>query len=230
MDKVIPIKKYSSRNAMIAKIHVAKKQLSMEDESYRALLKRVTGKESSADLTDSQLETVIKEFARLGFGAAKKHAGKTKLAPDDAQVALIRALWLNLYHLGELRDSSEEALASYCNRMSGVASLTWLHAEQYTRIINGLRGWLARAGWMGPDIETTRRIAEARHAQKIDAYEYNVNYQGIAAKAATIRAQYKLIDIEIAFIPELMPAHEMDRLIEELGVKCRAIKAAKVDA
>ncbi len=38
-----------SRASAIAKVHVAKKQLGLDDEAYRAVLRRVTGRDSAAD-------------------------------------------------------------------------------------------------------------------------------------------------------------------------------------
>lgn len=48
-------------------IHIAKKDLAMDDDTYRALLLRVTGKSSSKDLNDSERDALLKEFKRLGF-------------------------------------------------------------------------------------------------------------------------------------------------------------------
>lgn len=51
----------------IALIHVARRELSMADEDYRALLLRVAGVEHANDLTPSGFEAVMEEFKRLGF-------------------------------------------------------------------------------------------------------------------------------------------------------------------
>ena len=47
------------RRAMIAKIKIAQKDLAMDDAAYRALLTRVTGKNSAAVLDKGELEAVI---------------------------------------------------------------------------------------------------------------------------------------------------------------------------
>ena len=57
------------RNAELAKIHVAKKQLNLDDDTYRAILDRITGQTSAADLTARQRDALLKEFVRLGFRA-----------------------------------------------------------------------------------------------------------------------------------------------------------------
>ncbi|MDP1980497.1 gp16 family protein [Undibacterium sp.] len=61
------------RKAELAQIHIAKVQLAMADDTYRALLKRVAGKESSKDLTWQERKTLLDEFKRLGFKNKPKH-------------------------------------------------------------------------------------------------------------------------------------------------------------
>lgn len=56
-----------NRNSKIAKIKIAQKQLNMDDETYRALLMRLTGKSSCAQMNQPELEQVIREMQRLGF-------------------------------------------------------------------------------------------------------------------------------------------------------------------
>ncbi|GAB6035802.1 regulatory protein GemA [Fundidesulfovibrio butyratiphilus] len=61
-----------SRNSLLAKVHIAKKALGLDKdpETYRALLARVAGVESSGDCTVAQLTRVVAEFRRLGWQAA----------------------------------------------------------------------------------------------------------------------------------------------------------------
>ena len=56
----------------IQKIHIAQKELAMDDMTYRALLLRVTGKTSSKDLNDAERSALLKEFKRLGFKVKAK--------------------------------------------------------------------------------------------------------------------------------------------------------------
>lgn len=55
------------RRAQLAKIHIARQQLNMDDESYRAMLQRVAGVKSSKDLGPRQMSAVLAAFQRLGF-------------------------------------------------------------------------------------------------------------------------------------------------------------------
>ena len=43
----------SIKKAQLAKVHIAKQQLGMDDDSYRALLARVAGVKSAKDLAHS---------------------------------------------------------------------------------------------------------------------------------------------------------------------------------
>ena len=56
-----------SRRADLAKIHIAKKDLALSDDDYRAILTRVGGADSAADLDAKARGRVIGHFKRLGF-------------------------------------------------------------------------------------------------------------------------------------------------------------------
>lgn len=73
------------RNLQLSKIHIAKKDLGLDDETYRALLGRVAGVSSAKDLNPRQIGAVLAEFGRLGWESkpTKKHGRKApKAAPD----------------------------------------------------------------------------------------------------------------------------------------------------
>ncbi|WP_244903126.1 phage protein GemA/Gp16 family protein [Simonsiella muelleri] len=55
------------RQGLIAKIHVAKTQLALDDDNYRAILQRVTAKSSCAEMNLQELQRVMAEMERLGF-------------------------------------------------------------------------------------------------------------------------------------------------------------------
>jgi len=127
----------------LAKIHVAKKQLAMDDDSYRAMLRSVGGVESSKDLTPTAASRVLKHLERSGFKPVARLANKRSSA-DDAQSRKILALWLALHARGIVRNSSNEALAAYVKRQTGVEALQWLTAAQASRVIEALKKWLDR--------------------------------------------------------------------------------------
>lgn len=100
-----------SRASAIAKVHVAKKQLGLDDETYRAVLRRVSGRDSAAELNEVQLGNVIREFVRLGWtGGADLRTGRTSTG------RLIRALWRDAS-----REKSEASLRSMIRRILTLA-------------------------------------------------------------------------------------------------------------
>ena len=64
----------SGRKALLAKIHVAKKQLGLTEEEYRALLDGHFGAASAADLGLTDLKRLVLVLADYGFKPSKGHA------------------------------------------------------------------------------------------------------------------------------------------------------------
>lgn len=146
------------RRAELAAIHVAKKALALDDESYRAILQRVGGKPSAAQLDAAGRGAVIEHFRSLGFtrpamqrlGAAARRAaaGKSRRRPLEAKAV---ALWMSLYALGAVRDPAETAMDAFCRRTVKVDALRWCTPQQLVRVIQGLQDWCHREGFREPD-------------------------------------------------------------------------------
>ncbi|MFZ6675400.1 gp16 family protein [Undibacterium sp. Xuan67W] len=72
------------RQAEMAQIHIAKKELALEDDAYRALLLQVTGKTSSKDLTWQGRKALLDHFKKIGWKPKGKAGGRglPQVAPD----------------------------------------------------------------------------------------------------------------------------------------------------
>jgi phage gp16-like protein len=68
----------------LATIHIGKKQLALDDDTYRAMLRSVAGVESAKDLTSVGAAKVLKHMEHCGF--KPKHSGKRR-----PRVAVARA-------------------------------------------------------------------------------------------------------------------------------------------
>jgi phage gp16-like protein len=128
-----------ARRSRIAKIHIAKKELALVDESYRALLLRVTGFESCKDCSESQLDAILKEFHRLGY-ESKKRAMSARA--EHAYHRMIFSLWSALKPF--VQHHSEAALRSFVKRQTGHDAVQFLGPEDANDVIEGLKAWLAR--------------------------------------------------------------------------------------
>lgn len=125
----------SIRNVQLSKIHIAKKDLGLDDETYRALLARVAGVRSAKDLSPRQIGAVLAEFGRMGWESipAKNHGRKApKAAPDrEKLVGKIEAF------LAEAKRSWAYA-DGMAMRMFKVERVEWCDTDQLRRMIAAL--------------------------------------------------------------------------------------------
>jgi phage gp16-like protein len=130
-----------------AKVHVAKKRFRLDDETYRAMLKRVTGKSSSADLDAAELGRVLDEFKRLGFTEGNSFTKSIDDFDDpEPHARLIRALWADCVAAGVIHDASERALRKFIRRVARVDTIQWLDSRQANKVIEALKSMRARGG------------------------------------------------------------------------------------
>ncbi len=136
------------KNKLVAKVKIAQKQLQLDDDTYRDLLERVTGKRSAAKLTLIELDIVLEEMKSKGFKATRSNRAGTRPQSDDAQSRLIRSLWIQLHEAGKVRDPSEKALVNFAKGQfkttEGIEALQWLDSWQKSRLIESLKKWLDR--------------------------------------------------------------------------------------
>lgn len=135
--------------ANLAKIHIAKKELELDDQVYRDILRLRFKVDSAAKLNDRQCTVLLNDFQRRGW--KPRHGNKSPKPPQsrplsqDAMAKKARALWLGLYEMGIVRDPGESALGSYVKRMTGVEALQWLDGKQLWLVIESLKRWVKRA-------------------------------------------------------------------------------------
>ena len=136
--------KFNKKTKLIQLIHVGKTQLGLDDDLYREVLESCTGKTSSKLLNIGQLESVLDRMKQLGFQVESKDKTGVKNLADDAQSKLIRHLWLQLHKAGQVRNSSEKALAKFVENKVGVSALQFLSTKNADMIITHLRQWCKR--------------------------------------------------------------------------------------
>ncbi len=136
------------RRAMLAKIHLAAKQLTMDEDDYRQILREETGQASAGGCSDSELEKVIARLQRLGFKPLRNGRG-TATHPMARKA---RALWISLHQLGVVNNPSEQALEAFAKRQLGCDRLVWARQSDAFKLIEALKAMATRAGWrqVGP--------------------------------------------------------------------------------
>jgi len=130
------------RDRLIRLIHVAKRELMLEDDIYRATLIAVTGRSSSSELSVPELNAVLDHLKSKGFKVRPRKQSRALASSPDAKK--IRALWLFLHEIGAIKNPSEEALGAYVKRIAQVDALQWLDGKQSMRVIESMKKWAMR--------------------------------------------------------------------------------------
>ncbi|WP_333822836.1 gp16 family protein [Pinisolibacter sp.] len=128
--------------ALLAKVHIAKKDLALSDENYRAILVRITGRESSADCSEPQLVALLAEFRRLGW---KPKPGKGGSGFDKPHVRKIYALWREAGVVGAIDNASKEALRAFVARQTGKDAPEFCSPSEANKVSEGLKAMIRRA-------------------------------------------------------------------------------------
>lgn len=150
----------------LAAIHVGKKQLGLEDDDYRALLGRITGKRSAGALNEAERSKVLEEMRRLGFKPQSKGSRGTL---EGRYAKKLVALWISAWELGIVRNRSDKALIAFVKRQTGMDHVRFVHdPADAARAIEALKSWMAREG--GVEWPTKSETAEiARNNPGFDA-------------------------------------------------------------
>lgn len=140
-----------TRQRLIKLIHVARRELGLDEDTYRTMLRTAGGADSTTLMDVRALKAVVEHAKRAGFKvrATSKAASTSTARPDRRQdtsveARKVRALWLFLHHLGAVRDPSERALATYVKRIAKVDDLHWAPGAAMFKLIETLKKWAMR--------------------------------------------------------------------------------------
>jgi hypothetical protein len=134
-------------SSSIAAIHVAKKQLGLDDETYRAKLTVITGKPSVKDMSEDERQKVLTVFRSEGFkpAVARRPDGRQKLSGRYA--AKLQALWIAGWNLGVFKNRDDAALEAFIKRQTGLDAVRFCRDPQDAeKAIEAMKAWMAREG------------------------------------------------------------------------------------
>lgn len=129
---MLPVKD-RARQAMLAKIHIAKKELGLDDRAYRYVLVKTTGKGSCKNMTHMELEQVLDVFQRLGF-VPKKRAQVGFMIDKEGMIKRISALAELVMGKGW-----KKRVRGYVRKKYGVDDLRFLNKQGLTDVFAFLR-------------------------------------------------------------------------------------------
>lgn len=151
-----------SRVPLIKLIHVARRKLQLDDDTYRSVLMRITGKQSCRELRVGQLEDVLKALEDKGFKRTRPRSAVRRQRETDVS-AKVRGIWQQMHKDGFTHDGSDIALDAFVAKMTiktnegqGIATLAWCRGDDLLMVLESLKQWhiremkavLASSGWL----------------------------------------------------------------------------------
>lgn len=123
----------AKRKRELAQIHIAKSDLGLDDDTYRALLKDVAGVDSAAKLNAKQRTAVLERFKTKGWVNKKQNRGKSPSTaiPKEPLMSKIGALLADM----KLPWSYANGIAK---QMYKVSRVDWCNQNQLRGIITAL--------------------------------------------------------------------------------------------
>ncbi|UQZ89552.1 regulatory protein GemA [Deltaproteobacteria bacterium Smac51] len=136
----------NGRRGMLAKIHIAKKDLGLTDADYRHVLTVNYNVESAADLTDEQLNDLLNLFKQKGWKPLRKDVpadgnrrDSKPPVPKDRQ-PLVNKIEALLSEKGRLegRRVSWKYAEAILKKQGGPDYLNWATVQQLENVVRAL--------------------------------------------------------------------------------------------
>ncbi len=131
-------------SAALAKIHIAKKDLGYDDDTYRDVLERVTGKQSSGKMTEAERNAVLAEFRRLGWSPQRK--SNWRKPSGNPHIRKVWALGKELDNRGYWKLPWKRGLKAFVKKETGIDDPDWLDTKQASKVIEALKAIVGRIG------------------------------------------------------------------------------------
>lgn len=124
----------------IAAIHAEAKKAGFDEDMRRAFMLREVGKNSCLSMTEKEAVRVISALRRQ-TGSARPGAATA----SGRYAGILRAMWLNAYHLGVVENKEDKALLAFAKRQTGIAHTQFLtDGAQAAKVIDALKAMMER--------------------------------------------------------------------------------------
>jgi phage gp16-like protein len=147
----------AQRGAALARLHIAKKDLAMDDDAYRQLLVRhgaPAESPSARDMTIRQIDSALREMIGKGWQPRKgRPLDQRRPSPASRQrqtktrIDKIRAIWISMHRDGFISDGSEAALMAWVRKQTAakdgqIDALEWLEqTNMANKVLEQLKRW-----------------------------------------------------------------------------------------
>ena len=128
------------RNKELAKIHIAKKDLCLDRDTYEDILWTICRVKSSADLDSVGRFKLIKHFESLGWGSTRKKKRKI----EDPKEAKIWSLLYQIKDTGAIKSVSKITVRKQVEKYTACSDIRFCTEGQKSHVIECLKQWLAR--------------------------------------------------------------------------------------
>ena len=121
------------RKSLIARIHIGKNQLGLDDETYRSLLANATGKTSCTEMSDGELHQVLNVMVQKGFKSSSSFWGNRPSPSEDKKIYLAKITVLLIKH-----NLPKEYADGIAKRSFKVDFIHWLRPWQLKKVVQML--------------------------------------------------------------------------------------------
>lgn len=149
----------TARQNMLAKVHLAKKELGLSDPDYRQVLRHNFGVESSAGLSDRELSDLLDHFKSKGWtpksqGRPAENSRDIKPPVPGDRRPLMDKIEAMLAEMGRLegRRVSWKYAAAILKKQGGPDYLNWATATQLVKVVQALHYAVKRLKARGGEV------------------------------------------------------------------------------
>jgi hypothetical protein len=134
---------------VLALLHMAKKELCLDDEDYRDLLERTTGARSARDVVPDALMALQRELRRLGWNGYllrrdevpplefEDLGNRRPGFPNPKQLRMLKAMFLNTKGFGDI--APDYAFRKFLEKRFRVSDARMLDANAYEAALAAVR-------------------------------------------------------------------------------------------
>ncbi len=134
------------RRADLAAIHIAKKALEWDEDTYRDVMFTVTRFKSAGELDFAGRKRFLAHLQACMVQAGMVTKAKGTKAPWNPSQRRLWSLWQQLADAKLVTARDRKALDAWVHRQTGVDRLEWLNEAQLDLVITSAKQWLGRQG------------------------------------------------------------------------------------